>query len=109
MHFSAILIGILLLQIVESHSHRFSAQHPVKSKFVGSCPRLETPASGYVFISGVYNGAVAKYTCQYGYKAVPSSIRYCLYGSWTGVPPKCSESFTSYNALYCTGMICSLK
>lgn len=73
-----------------------------RSTALNECPRLESPYDGYVMMTGLYHGATAYYACQNTrYQPLPSSVRYCMFGSWTGVKPTCRESLIAYSRNAC--------
>ena len=57
-----------------------------------SCPKLEPPKYGKIYVSGNYPGDHAIYDCVYGYKIVGKRRRVCLYtGSWSGSNTDCAK------------------
>ncbi|XP_062522001.1 sushi, von Willebrand factor type A, EGF and pentraxin domain-containing protein 1-like [Corticium candelabrum] len=64
---------------------RYGRWYGLAPKCVPDCPKLSNPTYGWVKIVG----NKAQYGCRYGYNLVGSTYRYCHYGKWAGVAPKC--------------------
>ena len=55
------------------------------------------PSNGGVSQSGTSYGSIANYSCDGGYTMNGDANRMCdSDGSWTGDPPKCSKSYSSF-------------
>ena len=62
---------------------------------LGVCPRLTDPDNGFlVIMTGVSEGDVASFYCNFGYELVDSEATKltCRNGQWSAPPPVC-ESF----------------
>ena len=56
------------------------------------CPELFDIANGEVMFTSRTLGAVANYTCRFGFKLEGDEQRVCLENeAWSGQPPTCSR------------------
>lgn len=62
----------------------------VLTEIIIDCGNLSPPKYGEVYHSGTGFGAIAHYSCYFGYKLVGDRQRQCtIYGDWSGHTPVC--------------------